>query len=125
MEITLDSHLLTIPTNQFLVELFHNYGFKEWILVKDLKLWQFAPQKNFYDGHTFKADIALDNILIKMKSQGFTQRQQICLGDATVPKQMKYFSNTDNSTTLTFPGPPGASKEAKLSTEFEFGSLVL
>ena len=117
MEITLDSHLLTIPTNQFLVELFHNYGFKEWILVKDLKLWQFAPQKNFFDGHTFKADITLDNILIKVK--------KICLGDATNQKQMKYFSNTDNSTTLTFPGPPGASKETKLSTEFECGSLVL
>ena len=30
----------------------------------------------------------------------------------------------DNSTTLTPPGSPGVSREAKLSTEFEFGSLV-
>ena len=28
------------------------------------------------------------------------------------------------STTLTPPGPPWVSKEAKLSTEFEFGGLV-
>ena len=29
-----------------------------------------------------------------------------------------------NSTTLTPPGPPGVSREAKSSTEFKFGSLV-
>ena len=39
-------------------------------------------------------------------------------------KQLKYFSNTNNSTILTLSGPPGVSREAKLSTEFEFGSLV-
>ena len=39
-------------------------------------------------------------------------------------KQLKYFSNTNNSTTLTLSGSPGVSREAKLSTEFEFGSLV-
>ena len=39
-------------------------------------------------------------------------------------KQLKYFSNTNNSTTLTLSGSPGASREAKLSTKFEFGSLV-
>ena len=38
-------------------------------------------------------------------------------------KQLKYFSNTNNSTILTPSGPPGVSREAKLSTEFEFGSL--
>ena len=30
----------------------------------------------------------------------------------------------DNSTTLTPPGSPGVSKEAKLSTEFKFSGLV-
>ena len=39
-------------------------------------------------------------------------------------KQLKYFLNKNNSTTLTLPGPPGVSREAKSSTEFEFGSLV-
>ena len=39
-------------------------------------------------------------------------------------KQLKYFSNTNNSATLTPSGPPGVSREAKLSTKFEFGSLV-
>jgi hypothetical protein len=39
-------------------------------------------------------------------------------------KQRKYFSNTDNSTTLTPSGSPWVSREAKLSTEFEFSSLV-
>ena len=39
-------------------------------------------------------------------------------------KQLKYFSNTNNSTILTLPGPPGVSREAKLSIEFEFGTLV-
>ena len=42
----------------------------------------------------------------------------------TSKKQLKYFSNTNNSTTLTPPGPPGVSREAKLSIEFEFDSLV-
>jgi hypothetical protein len=42
----------------------------------------------------------------------------------TSKKQLKYFSNTNNSTTLTPSGPPGVSREAKSSTEFEFGSLV-
>jgi hypothetical protein len=42
----------------------------------------------------------------------------------TSKKQLKYFSNTNNSTTLMPPGPPGVSREAELSTEFEFGSLV-
>ena len=42
----------------------------------------------------------------------------------TSKKQLKYFSNANNSTTLTPPGPPGVFREAKLSTEFEFGSLV-
>ena len=37
-----------------------------------------------------------------------------------------FFSNTNNSTTLKPTGPPApvVSREVKLSTEFEFGSLV-
>ena len=41
-----------------------------------------------------------------------------------ITKQLIIFSNADNSTTLTPPGSLGVSREAKLSTEFEFGSLV-
>ena len=43
----------------------------------------------------------------------------------TTKKQLKYFSNTNNSTTLMPPGPPGVSREAKSSTEFEFGALKI
>ena len=39
-------------------------------------------------------------------------------------KQLKYFSNTNNSTALTLSGSPGVSREAKSSTELEFGGLV-
>ena len=60
--------------------------------------------------------LTLGNIFMKVK--------KIRQGGATIPKQLKYFSNADNSTTLTLPGPPGVSKDAKLSTEFEFGVLV-
>ena len=42
----------------------------------------------------------------------------------TTKKQLKYFSNTNNSTTLTPTGHPWVSREAKSSIEFEFGSLV-
>ena len=72
------------------------------------------PKKLFFDGYTYKADIG--QYLIKVK--------KIRQGGATISKQLKHFSNANNSTTLTPPGPSGVSKEAKLSTEFEFGSLV-
>ena len=42
----------------------------------------------------------------------------------TSKKQLKKVPNTNISTTLTLSGTPGVSREAKLSTEFEFGSLV-
>ena len=45
-------------------------------------------------------------------------------GGATKKKQLKYFANKNISTTLMPPGPPGVSKEAKSTTEFEFGILV-
>ena len=42
----------------------------------------------------------------------------------TVTESADFGFIPDNSTTLTPPGSPGVSREAKLSTEFEFGSLV-
>ena len=56
--------------------------------------------------------------------QHFHNSEKIRQGGATVTKQLIYFSNADNFTTLTPPGSPGVSREAKMSTEFEFGSLV-
>ena len=38
-----DSH-----TGRFWVELFQNYGFKEWIFLKDLKLWLFVLTKTLF-----------------------------------------------------------------------------
>ena len=61
--------------------------------------------------------LTLGNIFIKVK--------KIHQGGATITKQLIYFSNADNYTTLTPPGSPGVSEEAKLSTKFEFGTLVL
>ena len=61
--------------------------------------------------------------MIKVTS-GFNLKKKICLVAPPSKKQLKYFSNTNNSTTLTLSGSPGVSREAKLSTEFEFGSLV-
>ena len=43
---------------------------------------------------------------------------------STVTESADFGFIPDNSTTLTPPGSPGVSREAKLSTEFEFGSLV-
>ena len=81
------------------------------------KTWNcgyFHAKKHLFDGHTFKADIG----------QHFDKSEKIHQGGATISKQLKYFSNANNSTTLMDPGPPGVSKEAKLSTKLEFGSLV-
>ena len=84
-------------------------------LIERLEIVAICTQKtHFFEGHTFKANIG----------QHFDKSEKIRQGGATIPKQLKYFSNANNSTTLTPPGPPGVSKEAKLSTEFEFGSLV-
>ena len=46
-----------------------------------------------------------------------------CL-NSTVTKSADFGFIPDNSTTLTPPGSPGVARETKLSTEFEFGSLV-
>ena len=46
------------------------------------------------------------------------------LSTYTVTESADFGFIPDNSTTLTPPGSPGVSREAKLSTEFEFGSLV-
>ena len=97
-------------TDRFLVEMFHNYYFIECISVKKLKLWLY----HFFNDHNCKTDIG----------QHFHKSEKIRQGGATVTKQLIIFSNADNSTTFTPPGSPGVSREAKLSTEFEFGSLV-
>ena len=84
--------------------------FIEW-----LEIVAICTQKNhFFDDHTFKADIG----------QHFDKIEKIRQGGATTTKQLKYFSNANNSTTLMPPGTPGVFKEVKLSSEFEFGSLV-
>ena len=43
---------------------------------------------------------------------------------ATVTESADFGFIPDNSITLTSPESPGVSREAKLFTEFEFGSLV-
>ena len=102
-------------TDRFLVEMFQYYAFKECISVKNLKLWLLILMKTlFFNDHTYKTDIG----------QHFHRSEKIRQGGATVTKQLIYFSNADISTTLTLIGSPGMSREAKLSTEFEFGSLV-
>ena len=65
---------------------------------------------------TILIKVTLDNIFIREK--------KIRQGGAIVTKQLIYFSNADNSTTLTPPESQGVSREAKLSTEFEFGTVV-
>ena len=59
-------------------------------------------------------------------TSGYNLKKTIFFRQAAPPskKQLKYFSNTNNSTILTPSGPPGVSRAAKLSTEFEFGSLA-
>ena len=73
-----------------------------------------TDKNTFFNDHTYKTDIG----------QHFHKSEKIRQGGATVTKQLIYFSNADNSTTLTPPGSPGMSREAKSSTEFEFGDLV-
>ena len=73
-----------------------------------------TDKNTFFNGHTYKTDIG----------QHFHESEKICQGGSTVTKQLIYFSNADSSTTLMPPGSPGVSREAKLSTKFEFGSLA-
>ena len=73
-----------------------------------------TDKKHFFDDYTYKTDI----------EQHFHKIEKIRQGGATVTKQLIYFSNTDNSTTLMLSGSPGVSREVKLSTKIEFGSLV-
>ena len=70
-----------------------------------------SDKNTFFNDHTYKIDIG----------QHFHKCEKIRQGGATVTKQLIFFSNADNSSTLR---PPGVSEEAKLSTEFEFGALV-
>ena len=63
--------------------------------------------------------------IAKKGHQALIWRKQIfSLGGANIQKPAEIFSNANNSTTLMPQGTPGVSKEAKLSSKFEFGSLV-
>ena len=62
--------------------------------------------------------------MIKVTSGFDLKKTFFCQAAPPSKKQLNYFSNKYNSTTLTSSGPPGVSRKAKLSTEFEFGSLV-
>ena len=77
-------------TDQFLVEMFHNYAFKECISVEILKLWLLILAKTLLIV-TILIKLTLGNIFIRVK--------KIHQGGATVTKQLIYFSNADNSTT--------------------------
>ena len=72
-----------------------------------------TDKNTFFNDHTYKTDIGQHFHKSEKNPPG---RRHCTL--------LIYFSNADNSTTLTPPGSPGVSREAKLSTEFEFGSLV-
>ena len=87
-------------TDQFLVEMFHNYAFNECISVEKLKLWLLILTKTLFFHHTYKTDIG----------QHFHKFEKIRQGGATVTKQLIYFSNADNFTTLTPSGSPGVSR---------------
>jgi hypothetical protein len=72
-------------------------------------------QKHFFSNHTtYKTD----------NGQHFHESEKIRQVCATVTNQLIYFSNADNSTSLTPLGSSGVSREVKLITEFKFGSLV-
>ena len=104
-------------TDQIFIEMFQNHDFKEWISLKIMLFWLYKVIMpiihNFYVCQIIKVTLGFD-----LKKKNFHQVAPLS------KKQLKYFSNTNNSTTLTPSGPPGVSREAKLSTEFEFGSLV-
>ena len=85
---------------------------------------------DFFENHAIVA-VQSNNVtfyackMIKVTS-GFNLKETFFFRKAAPPskKQLKYFSNTNNSTTLTLSESLEVSREAKLSTEFEFGRLV-
>ena len=85
---------------------------------------------DFFENHAIVA-MQSDNItfyacrMIKV-TLGFNLKEIFFFHQAAPPskKQLKHFSNTNISTTLMPPGPPGVSKKAKSFTEFEFGGLA-
>ena len=96
--------------------MFHNHDFKKWISLKIMLLWLLMQSDNitFYACKIIKGTSGLN----LKKNKLFHQVAP------TSKKQLKYFSNTNISTTLMPSGPPGVSKEAKLFTEVEFGGLM-
>ena len=100
-------------TDRFYVEMFQNHGSKKWISLKImLFLAMQSDNANFYACKIIKV------------TSGFNFKKTFFFRQAapSSKKQLKYFSNTNNSTILTPSSPPGVSREAKLSTDFEFGS---
>ena len=58
--------LTLIHTDRFLVEMFHNYAFKECISVENLKLWLLILTKTLFL-MTILIKLTLGNIFIKVK----------------------------------------------------------
>jgi hypothetical protein len=85
---------------------------------------------DFFENYAILA-IQIDNAncyicQIRKVTSGFDLKKKIFQQVAPVSKkQLKYFSNTNNSTNLTPSGPRGVSREAKLTTEFEFFFVFL
>ena len=110
------NHHVKNHTDQLLVEMFHNYVCLQRVhFCRKFEIVAIdTDKKTFFNHHNYKTDIG----------QHLHKSEKIHQGGTTVTKQLIYFSNADNSTTLTPPGSPGVSRQAKLSAEFEFGSLV-
>ena len=74
------NQLLSSHTDQFLVEMFHNYTFKECISVEKLRLWLLILAKTLFL-MTILIKLTLGNIFIKVKKSA----------SATVIKQLIFF----------------------------------
>ena len=61
------NQLLSSHTDQFLVEMFHNYTFKECISVENLKLWLLILTKTLFL-MTILIKLTLGNIFVKVKN---------------------------------------------------------
>ena len=126
-----------LQTKSFLISCTVKYGAKYLFFVSSphwpdfhwnvSKSW--LQRMDFFEIHAILA-IQSDNAnfyvcqIIKVTSGFDLKKKNFHQVAPLSKKQLKYFSNTNNSTTLTLSGSPGVSREAKLSTEFEFGSLV-
>ena len=97
----------------YLLQILSKLCFQKVVLSGNYAIVAISTDKNTFL-MTLIIELTLGNIFIKVKKSA----------RAAPLSQMIYFSNADNSTTLTPPGSPRVSREAKLSSKFEFGSLV-